>query len=65
MSSARPLVGAVAGALDQAELLDVARDRRLRRVEAALVQAPAQLLLAVQRVAIDEFEDDGLAARFH
>ena len=60
-----PLVRAVAGALHEAELLDVARDRRLRRVEAALVQAAAQLLLAVQRVAIDEFQDDGLAARFH
>ena len=43
----RPLVGAVAGALDQAELGDVARDRRLRRLEAALAQAAAQLLLAV------------------
>ena len=55
---AGPLVGAVAGALDQAELLDVARDRRLRRLEAALVQAAAQLLLAVERLAIDEFEDE-------
>src|SRR5262249_24619112 len=62
---AGPLVGAVAGALHQAELLDVARDRRLRRLEAVVMQAPAQQLLAVQRFAIDEIEDDGLAARFH
>ena len=62
---AGPLVGAVAGALDEAELLDVARNRRLRRVEAALAQAAAQLLLAVERLAVDQFEDDGLAARFH
>ena len=55
---AGPLVGAVARALDQAELLDVARDRRLRRVEAALLQPAAQLLLAVQRFAVDEFEDE-------
>ena len=55
---ARALVGAVAGALDQAELLDVARDRRLRRLEAALAQPAAQLLLAVERLAVDEFEDD-------
>ncbi len=62
---AGPLVGAVARALDQPELLDVARDRRLRRVEAALAQAAAQLLLAVERLAVDEFEDDGLPACFH
>ena len=61
----RPLIGAVAGALHQPELLDVARDRRLGGVEAALVQAAPQLFLAAQRVAIDELEDDGLAARFH
>ena len=62
---ARPLVGAVAGALDQAELRDVARDGRLRRLEAALMQPAAQQLLAVQRLAVDELEDDGLAARLH
>ena len=60
-----PLVRAVAGALDQPQLLDVARDRCLRRVEAALTQTAAQLLLTVERIAIDEFQDDGLAARFH
>src|SRR6266853_1537393 len=43
----------------------VARDRRLRRVEAALVQPPPELFLAMQRFAVDDFEDDGLAARFH
>ena len=33
---ARPLIGAVAGALDQAELLDIERDRRLHRLETGL-----------------------------
>src|SRR5262245_47714435 len=58
---ARPLVGAVARALDQPELLDVARNRRLRRLEAALLQQTAQPLLALERLAIDELEDDRLA----
>src|SRR5262245_1797754 len=62
---ARPLIRAVAGALDQAELLDVARDGRLRRLEAALVKPLAEQLLALERLAIDELEDDGLPARFH
>src|SRR5438067_2673558 len=39
---ARPLICAVAGLLHEAELLDVARDRRLRGLEAALTQAAAQ-----------------------
>src|SRR4029453_17399749 len=60
-----PSVRAVARALDQPQLFDVARDRCLRRVEAALTQTAAQLLLTVERIAIDEFQDDGLAARFH
>src|SRR5262245_20268596 len=59
------LVRAVAGALHEAELLDVARDRRLRRVEPALTEPPAHFLLAVQRLAVDELDDGGLAARFH
>jgi hypothetical protein len=29
------------------------------------MQAAAQQLLAVQRFAVDELEDDGLAARLH
>jgi hypothetical protein len=60
-----PSVGAVARAFDQSQLFDVARDRCLRRVEAALTQSAAQLLLTVERIAIDEFENDGLPARFH
>ena len=59
------LIGAVSRALHQPEILDVARDRRLRRFEAALTQAAAQQLLAVEPFAIDQLEDDGLAARFH
>ena len=46
---ARTLVGAVPRPLDQPEIRDVARDRRLRGVEAALAQAAAKLLLAVER----------------
>jgi hypothetical protein len=56
------LIGAVAGALDEPEFLDVARNRRLGRFEAALVQAAAQPFLAVKRFAVDELEDDRLAA---
>src|SRR5262249_21778394 len=60
-----PLVGAVTGALDQAEICDVARDRGLRRVEPALTEAPPELLLAVEGFMVDDFEDHGLPARFH
>src|SRR5204862_357965 len=60
---AEPLIRAVSGALHQPELLDVARNRRLRRVEAALLQAAAQELLAVQWFAIDELQNDRLPAR--
>jgi hypothetical protein len=62
---AGPLIGAVAGPLHQTEILDVARNRRLRRLEAALQQAAPQHLLAVERFLIDQLEEDGLAARFH
>ena len=31
----------------------------------ALVQAAAQLLLAAERIAVDQLENDGLPARFH
>ncbi|MBI3491510.1 MAG: hypothetical protein HY047_06990, partial [Acidobacteria bacterium] len=33
--------------------------------EAALVQTLAEHLLAMEGFAVDEFEDDGLTARFH
>src|SRR5262245_8153701 len=62
---ARTLIRAVAGALHESELRDVARNRRLRRCEAALLKTLAQQLLALERLAIDELEDDGLPARFH
>src|SRR5262249_3458499 len=61
----QPLIGAIPGALDQPELLDVARNRRLRRRKSALVQPPTKLLLTAQGIAIDEFQDDGLPTRFH
>ncbi len=47
----RRLVGAVGGALHQAELLDVARQRGLGHVEALGEQALAQLFLAAHRIA--------------
>src|SRR5204863_8980599 len=59
------LIRAVARALDEAEILDVARDGRLRCFEAARVQALHDLLLAVQRFLVDEFEDEGLPTRLH
>src|SRR5262245_24359488 len=52
----RPLVGAVAGSLHQAELLDIARNRRLRRLEPALLKFFTEQLLALERLAIDELE---------
>src|SRR5439155_18898147 len=59
------LIRPIAGALDEAELLDVPGNRRLRRLEAAMSQAAAELFLAMQRLAIDELDDHGLAARLH
>src|SRR5580765_6832756 len=47
------LVCTVAGALHEAEVLDVARDRRLRRLEAALAEPAAEQLLAVEPFAVD------------
>ena len=59
------LVGAVAGALHEAEILDVARDCGLRGLEAGAGQPAAQRFLAVQEFAIDQFEDGGLSAGFY
>src|SRR5205814_213021 len=62
---AGPLVAAVAGALHQPELLDIARNRGLGRVEAALLQPAPQHFLAVQRLAIDQIQNHSLPACFH
>jgi hypothetical protein len=62
---ARLLVGAVAGSLEQAKLLDIPRDGRLRRLEAASMKTATELLLAVERFVFDELEKCGLATRFH
>ena len=43
--------------LDQPELLDIARKRRLRDVEARGHQMLPQLLLAAHRLALDDLED--------
>ena len=50
---AGPLIRAVSGALHQSELLDVARNRRLRRVEAALLQAAALGHAAIARTLVE------------
>src|SRR5262245_31011184 len=47
-----PLVRTVAGTLYEAELLDVARNGGLCRLEPRFVQAAAQLLLTVERLAV-------------
>src|SRR5258706_8356365 len=59
------LVRAVARPLHQPELLDVARDRRLRRFAAALEQPPPHVFLAAERLAVDQLENQTLAAGFH
>src|SRR5439155_210742 len=61
----RALIGAIARSLDESEVRDVARDRRLRGLEATLMEPPAKLLLTAKRFLIDELEDDGLAACLH
>src|SRR2546423_1495726 len=50
---------------DEAELADVARERRLRDVEAGRAHAATQLLLAAHRRALNDVENDRLAPRFH
>ena len=59
------LVGAVGAPFDEAELADVARERRLRDVEAGRAHAATQLLLAAHRRALNDVENDRLAPRFH
>ena len=61
----RRLVGAVGAALDQLQLADVARQRRLRHVEPRRTQLPPQLLLAAHRLVLHGGENRRLAARFH
>jgi hypothetical protein len=62
---AGPLVGAVPGSLHQPELRDVPRDGRLSGLEALPSQPEAELLLASERVLIDEPENRRLAPRLH
>ena len=57
-----PLIRAVAGALDQSEVGDVARDRGLRGVESALSAGAAGAASWLWSASlVDEFENDGLA----
>src|SRR5262249_20137516 len=62
---ARALVGAVASALDQPEVADVARDRRLSGRKPGLLQPAAHLFLAAQRLTVDQFEDQTLTTGLH
>ena len=59
------LVRAVGRPLDQAEVLDVARQGRLSRLKAVAAKAPAELLLAVDRFAADDVENRRLTCRLH
>src|SRR5690606_15259501 len=59
------LIGADARALDQAELLDVARERRLRDGDTTAQQAAPQLLLAADRLAVEKVENERLAPGLH
>ena len=59
------LIRAVRRPLDEAEVADVPRQRRLRHVVAACFQPRAQLFLARNFLAADELEDDGLPPCFH
>ena len=60
-----PPIGAVSRLLDQPQLRDVPGDRRLGGAEPALAQSASELLLVVERLAVDELENDGLAACLH
>ena len=55
----------VAGDLDQPELGDVARDRRLGRAEAALAERGGELLLGADRALLDQVADRPLAELLH
>jgi hypothetical protein len=60
-----PSIRTISRLLDQAQLRDVPRDRRLRGAEAAPAQSTPELLLVVERLAVDQFENDSLSARLH
>ena len=60
-----PAVSAIDCPLDQPELANIPGKRRLRRVDAALPQLLAQLLLAANCLALNEFQDHGLSFRLH
>ncbi len=59
------LIRAVRRPLDEPEVADVPRQRRLRHVVAARLQPRAQLFLARNLFAADELEDDRLPPCFH
>ena len=56
-SRRRRLIRAVRRSLQEAELLDVARERRLRDVESARRQPLAQLFLAPHRLVLHDVEN--------
>ena len=58
-------LGPLAAGLDQAQLRDVAADRRLGRPEAALAERGRELLLRPDRALVDEVPDCSLAELLH
>src|SRR5439155_20572029 len=60
-----PQVAVAVSDADQAELLQVARDRRLRRVEAELRELRPDLLLTAQRLVANELEERALPLSLH
>ena len=59
------LIRAVGSALDETELANIPRERRLRHVEAGRLDHAPKLLLAPHRFVADDVEDGGLASGFH
>ena len=59
------LVGAVAGPLDDAEFLEIARQCGLRHVHALGMEALPQHLLAGDALTMDDVENDAVPVPFH
>ena len=61
----RRLVGGVRASLDERQLADVARQRRLGYIEPRRMHQAPQLLLAAHRLPLDHVQNHRLAAGFH
>lgn len=62
---ASPTVSPIRRAFDEPQLLDVSRQRRLRRLDAPVAEPDPELLLAGNWFLLNEFEDGGLPTRLH